>query len=110
MNFILCKLFIIECVFNIQLCLSFSTEIGVHLPKAGLYVRVVFVPDCAGVLVSWTVPDSFIDNFFARHTAFRHTNGFRYVCSLNSYSLTLSSRTYRTVVVLRVMLNVGVER
>ena len=22
--------------------------------------------------VSWTVPDSFIDNFFARHTAFRH--------------------------------------
>ena len=43
------------------------------------YVHVVFVPDCAGVLVSWTVPDSFIDNFFARHTAFRHTNGFRYV-------------------------------
>ena len=32
----------------------------------------VFVPACAGVLVSWTVPDSFIDNFFARHTAFRH--------------------------------------
>ena len=37
------------------------------------YVHVVFVPDCAGVLVSWTVPDSFIDNFFVRHTAFRHT-------------------------------------
>ena len=75
---------------------------------------VVFVPDRAGVLVSWTVPDSFIDNFFVRHTANRHTNGFRYVsvdvCSVNSYSLTLSSRTYRTVVVLRVMLNVGVER
>ena len=35
------------------------------------------VPDCAGVLVFWTVPDSFIDNFFVRHTAFRHINGFR---------------------------------
>ena len=36
------------------------------------YVHIVDVPACAGVLVSWTVPDSFIDNFFVRHTAFRH--------------------------------------
>ena len=32
------------------------------------------------------------------------------VCSLNSYSFRSSSGTYGTVVVLRVMLNVGVER
>ena len=38
------------------------------------------VPDCAGVLVSWTVPDSFIHNFFVRHTAHLHTLIiFRYV-------------------------------
>ena len=66
-----------------------------------------YLPDCATVLVSWTVPDSFIDNFFVRHTANRHTNGFRYVsvdvCSLNSYSFRSSSGAYGTVVVLRVM-------
>ena len=73
------------------------------------------MPDCATVLVSWTVPDSFIDNFFVRHTAFRHTNGFRYVhvgfvCSLISYSLRSSSGTYGTVVVLRVMLRLVLKR
>ena len=72
------------------------------------------MPDCATVLVSWTVPDSFVDNFFLRHTAFRHalmvldTFMFLVVCSLNSYSLRSSSGTYGTVVVLRVMLNVDV--
>ena len=60
--------------------------------------------------MSRTAPDKFIHNFLGRHTANRHTNGFRYVsgdvCSLNSYSFWSSSGTYGTVVVLRVMLNV----